>query len=52
MGDTYEPTAPWNEEFMDIMRRIADALEEAACQHEKIGFMLEEIRDQLQEMEA
>ena len=22
-----DPTAPWNEEFMDIMSRIADALE-------------------------
>ena len=50
MGDTYEPTAPWNEEFMDIMRRIADALEESRHQHERTVEMLEVIRDELQEM--
>jgi hypothetical protein len=52
MGDTYEPTAPWNEAFMDIMRRIADALEESRHQHERTVEMLEEIRDQMEELNA
>ena len=32
----YEPTAPWNQEFMEIMERIAE--------------MLEDIRDRLEEL--
>jgi hypothetical protein len=35
---------------MDIMRRIADALEESRHQHERTVEMLEEIRDELQGM--
>jgi hypothetical protein len=27
MSDKYEATAPWNEEFLDLLRRIAEALE-------------------------
>lgn len=49
-GDSYEPTAPWNEEFMSIMRRIGDALEESRHMHERTFEMLEEIRNELQEM--
>lgn len=30
MTDKYEPTAPWNEEFLWILERIASALERLA----------------------
>lgn len=42
MGDRYEPTAPWNEESMDVLARIATALETLAEYAEHIYSHLEE----------